>query len=262
LNQFQALLNACIPVLAAFNKGSMKKIPGLFLLLIFFDATAQPTLDDPKLAEPYDSAASAYYSSQNKSFAIYNGRIFYGYPGMIGHAFFPEDGSDWQTGNILYDGTWYHGIKFIFDVYKEELVVLQPNSIPVRLLSNRVDQFSYQGRSFVRMQPDKDNVLKAGFYEQAVNGEASLLIRRIKQVDEKIEGMTVERRFVILDRYYILKDGIYHAVHKQRGAMSVLKEGRQGMAQHLKRKEIKFRKNKERALIEMVNYFNQRGKKQ
>lgn len=249
-----------IRFLLLFNEGFMKKIPGFLLLLAFLNSAAQPGVLDPKLTEPYDTAAAAYYANQDKSFAIYNGRIFYGYPGMIGHAFFPENAADWQTGSIRYDGTSYQDIRFIFDVYKEELIVLQPNSIPVRILSNRVEKFSYQGRSFVRMQPDKDQVLKTGFYEQVLSGEASLLIRRIKQIDERIEGMVVEKRFLPADQYYILKDGIFHSVSTQRGAMSVLREGRQGMGQHLKRQQIKFRKARERALVEMVTYFNNRGK--
>jgi hypothetical protein len=238
----------------------MKHIPVLFLLFAFLESAAQPIQADLKNTEPYDSAASIYYTSQGKSFAVYNGRVFYGYPGMIGHAFFPENGSEWQTGSILYDGTWYHQVLFIFDVYKEELVVLQPNSIPVRLLSPRVEKFSYQGRSFIRLQPDKDNVLKTGFYEQVLDGEASLLIRRAKRIDERIEGLAVERRFLPLDQYFILKDGSYHNVHTQRGAMNVLKDGKQGMAQHLKKQQLKFRKNKERALVEMVTFYNKRRK--
>ncbi|RYF94443.1 MAG: hypothetical protein EOO00_05320 [Chitinophagaceae bacterium] len=238
----------------------MKYISALLLLFSFLKSPAQLIGAEAKQTEPYDSAASSYYNSQVKSFAVYNGRVFYGYPGMIGHAFFPENGSDWQTGSILYDGTWYHKVLLLFDVFKEELVVLQPNSIPVRLLSNRVEKFVYQGRSFIRLQPDQDNVLKTGFYEQVLEGEASLLIRRSKHIDEKIEGLAVEKRFIPLDQYYIIKDGSYHAVHTQKGAMNVLKDGKQGMAQHLKKQQLKFRKNKERALLEMVTFYNKRRK--
>lgn len=235
----------------------MKKIVAFLLLLSSYYGWAQPLKSDTGLPEPYDSAAASYYSSQSKAFAIYNGRVFYGYPGTIGHAFFPETGSEWQTGSVLYDGTWYYQVPLMYDVFKEEVLILQPNGIPVRLFSERVQKFNYQDKSFIRLNPDKDNVLKTGFYQQLTQGDATVLVRRNKIIDEKIEEFEVQRRFVPVDHYYLLKDGNYYVIQNKKTMFRLLKDKKLNMGRHLKKQQLKFKRDKEKAIVAMAIFYNQ-----
>lgn len=238
----------------------MKKLLSLLLLFSFFDSTGQSLQNETRLPEAYDSAASSYYSNQSKAYAIYNGRVFYGYPGTKGHAFFPETNSVWQTGSIMYDDTWYYGVPLMFDVNKEEVLILPPNSIPIRLFSERVQKFQYDNKTFIRLEPDSNNVLKTAFYQQLVDGDATILVRRIKKIDEKIEGFEIERKFITTDQYYLLKDGKYHAIHSKNDLFRLLKDRKLNLGRALKQQQLKFKRDKEKSMVVLATFYNQSRK--
>jgi len=238
----------------------MRELSVFLFLLPWYYASAQslePT--GGKLPEAYDSAAVTYFSNQSRTLAIHNGRVFYGYPGMLGHAFYPDE-TTWQNGSIQYDETWYHNVSFMYDILKDEIVVLHPNTIPLRLFSERVQRFSYQDKVFVRFNPDKDNIIKSGFYQRLIDGNATILVKRIKRIEEKIEGNQVERRFIPADQYYLLKDGSYHAIGKQKSLINLLKDSRQNISQYLKQRKLKFKTGKEETIIAIAEFYNQSRK--
>ena len=234
----------------------MKKLL-VFLFLFSFFYTKGQSLDsgNTKHSEASDSAANFYFVNQRETLAIHNGRVFYGYPGMVNHAFYPEAG--WQNGSLLYDGIWYHDISFRYDIYKDELVILHPNNTPVRLFSDRVQEFYFQGQNFVRLSQDKDNIIKSGFYQRLTNGAVTIFARRHKKIEENIVGLAIERKFVSSNRYYVLKDGRYHIINKQKSLLDLLKDNRQNILQHLSQQKLRYKDNKEKAIVEIAKFHNQ-----
>ncbi len=237
----------------------MKILPAALFLFSFYSASSQP-LSSPnkKPSEASDKAASLYFNSQAETLAIHNGRIFYGYPGMIGHAFYPEPVM--QIGSMLYDGTWYHDVSFIYDIFKDEVVTLHPNSALIRLFSERVQQFYFQGYKFVHLAPDKDHVIKSGFYQRLADGDITIFARRHKIIEEKIVDVKLERRFIFSTQYYIFKDGIYYEINKQKSLLNLLKDSKQSIVQHLKTQKLKFKTDKEKTIVEIANFYNQSHK--
>ncbi len=230
-----------------------------FLFFCYYASGQSLEPADGKLAEAYDSAAVSYFANQSRTLAIYNGRVFYGYPGMLGHAFYPDETS-WQTGSILYDDTWYHAIRLMYDIHKDEVLILQPNNIPIRLFSERVQKFYYQDMTFVHLVRDKDNVIKSGFYQRLTEGNVTILVKRIKKIDEKIEGYEVERKFIPADQYYVLKDGSYHVIGKQKSLVNLLKDNKQNIPQYLKQQKLKYKTNKEKTIVAIAEFYNQSHK--
>lgn len=202
-----------------------------------------------------DSLATSYFSSQSETLAIHNGRVFYGYPGVIGEAFYP--GTGFWKGSLLFDGMWYHAVSIMYDVYLDDVILLHPNSTPIRLFNERIEQFNFNGLTFVRLGVDKDNVLKTGFYQRLVEGNVSILAQRSKKIEENIVDMRVERKFVSTTRYFILKDGAYHLIQKQKSLLNLLKDDRQQIMQHLKSQGIRFKDDNEKAIIAIAQYYNQ-----
>ena len=137
----------------------------------------------------------------------------------IGHAFVFSD--DWQKGTICYDGICYHDISFRYDVYHQELVVMTPKSGPVRLFSERIQRFNFGDSIFVRYNPDKDDVLKTGFYQQLETGSITILVHYRKIIQEKIVQVTLERSFISLNSYYALKDGKYYPINSQKSLLNL-----------------------------------------
>jgi len=234
----------------------MRQLALPLFLLCFFNAAGQP-LDSagkkPNLAA--DSTINLYFTSVGETSGLYNGRVFYWYPLMKGHAFYPSD--DWHKGAVLYDGTWYHNLSLMYDIYKDEIVLKHPNSIPIRLFSERIQEFRLDDQNFARLQPDKDNVLRNTFYHFLAEGKVSVFASRQKKIEENIVDNTLERSFITGDQFYALKDGKYYVVNSQKQLLSLLKDKRQSITQHLRKQKLKYKKEKERTIVEIAKFYNQ-----
>ena len=237
----------------------MKKLTGiLFLFSFLYSAGQPPESADSKLSEASENAASLYFARQGETLSIHNGRIFYGYPGILGYAFYPEPVM--QKGSLLYDGTWYHDISLIYDICKDEIVTRHPNSALVRLFSERVLQFYFQGQTFVRLNHDTDNVVKNGIYQRLVEGNVTIFARRQKKIEEQIKDDKLERKFIFSSQYYVLKDGRYHVINKQKSLLDLLKDGRQIIVQYLKTHQLRYKTDKEKTIIQIAGFYNQSHK--
>ena len=232
----------------------MKKLTVYFSLLFFIEASGQNLQPQPG-ATGVDTAVSFYFSSLEQTLPIHNGRVFYGYPGVIEHAFFPTSG--WQKGTVLFDGTWYHDLTLMYDIYMDEVIILHPSSTPVRLISERIKEFRYLDLNFERLGPDNSPLLKTGFYQRLVEGPVTIYAKRIKKIEENIVDLAIERKFVSADHFFVLKNGIYTAVNKQKTLLELMKDKKQGVVYHLKQQNLKFRKNREKAIVEMAKFYNQ-----
>jgi hypothetical protein len=102
--------------------------------------------------------------------------------------------------------------------------------------------------------------LKTGFYQQVAEGDATVLVRRIKKIDEKIEGFAVERKFITVDQYYLLKDSNYHAIHNKKAMFRLLKDKKLNMGRLLKQQQLKFKRDKEKSIVAMATFYNQSRK--
>ncbi|MEP7373360.1 MAG: hypothetical protein ABI675_08180 [Chitinophagaceae bacterium] len=234
----------------------MKKMAGFFLFFPVLYAEGQSAVQinsSPSMA--VDSAVNLYFAARDKELEIYNGRVFYGYPGIDGHAFYPS--KDWQKGSILYDGTLYHDVFMQYDVYKDQVIIRHPNTIPIYVFSERVQKFYFGGQVFIRLRPDKNNVLKEGFYQILTEGKVTIVVMRQKKLEEKIVDLTVERKFLSSNLYYALKDGNYYPISKQKFLLNLLKDKRQNILKHLKKEKLKYKQDAERTIVTIAEFYNQ-----
>jgi hypothetical protein len=205
-----------------------------------------------------DSISNIYFSSQNESLPIYTGRLFYPVMRIEDHPFAYSD--DWQKGTIWYDGVSYHDITYKYDTYMQELIVVTPKSIPVRVVSERVQRFDFGVHSFTRYNPDKDQVLKVGFYQKLETGKITILVHRRKIIQERIVQTTLERKFIPLDSYYALKDGKYYPINNQKSLLNLMGDGRQGVTRNLKKQRLKYKHGPEIYILKATQTYNQSHK--
>ena len=225
-------------------------------LLYFFNAVGQPIHSSGKKSDQAaDSTINLYFTSVGETSGLYNGRVFYWYPLMKGHAFYPS--VDWQKGSVLYDGTWYHHLSIMYDIYRDEIVLKYPNSLPIRLFSERIQEFRLDDQKFARLQPDKDNVLKNTFYQVLTEGVVAVFASRQTRIEENIVDNTLERSFITVDQYYVLKNGRFYLVINKKQLLSLLRDKRQSISQHLRKQKLKYKKEKERTIVEIVKFYNQ-----
>lgn len=202
-----------------------------------------------------DSTSNSFFASQNESLPINTGRLFYPVLRIEGHTFVFSD--EWKKGTITYDGVTYQDVTFNYDVYQQELVVVTPKSIPIRVLSERVQRFVIEDQVFTRHNAGKEHGLKTGFYQQPETGKITILIHRRKIVQEKIVQQTLERKFVSEDTYYALKDGKYHVIHNQKSLLNLLADSRQAVTRHLKQQKLKYKHDNEQYILQAAHFYNQ-----
>jgi len=237
----------------------MRQLALSLLLFYFFSAAGQPIDSAGKKSnQAPDSTINLYFTSVGETSGLYNGRVFYWYPLMKGHAFYPS--ADWQKGSVLYDGTWYQNLFIMYDIYRDEIVLKHPNSIPIRLFSDRIQEFQLEDQHFTRLQPDKDNVLKDAFYQVLAIGKVTVFAARQKKIEENIVENTLERSFITVDQYYLLKDGRYHLILNQKQLLSILKDKRQSITQNLRKQKLKYKKEKEKTIVQVAKFYNQSSK--
>ena len=202
-----------------------------------------------------DSISNIYSSNQDESLPVYSGRLYYPVMRIEDHPFAYTD--EWQKGTIWYDGVTYHDITYKYDTYMQELIVVTPRSIPVRVVSERVQRFDFGPQSFIRHNPDKDQVLKTGFYQQLETGVVSIFVHRHKIIQEKIVQNTLERKFISLDSYYALKDGRYHPINNQKSLLNLMSDNKQAVTRNLKQQRLKYKHDPENYILKATQFYNQ-----
>ena len=234
----------------------------VILKLVFFSSlyASGQSLDSTgnALSKLPDSMSNLYFTSQNESLPIYTGRLFYPQMLVEGHAFVFSD--EWKKGSITYEGIYYQDISFKYDVLQQELVVVTPKMVPIRLVSERVQQFNVGDQIFARYNPDKEQVLKTGFYQVTEAGSITILIHRRKIIQEKIVQTTLERKFVPLHTFYALKEGKYHLIHSKKSLLNLLGDSKQAVSRHLKQQKLKYKHDKEKYILRAASFYNQSPK--
>jgi hypothetical protein len=236
----------------------MRKLTVIFFFFPFTASLAQ-SVDAPanNFSTRQDSLLNTYYSLRD-SMSLYNGRQFYGYPASIeGFAFFGSN--DMAYGSVLYNNVWYHRIGLFYDIYKDELIVRHPPPFEVNVIlyGENISQFILDGQTFVYVARDKNNVMDNGFYQQLTAGNATILVKRKKLLEEKINGVTLDVRFITKNHFFILKDGVYHSIKREDDLMSVLKDRRQELYQYKSSMHLRYKSNPELFIMSITNYYNQ-----
>ena len=229
-----------------------------FCLFHFLYSTGQTSIKTSTAKT--DSVINIYFSKQKKELAIYNGRLFRGHEyGIEGHGFYFT--SDWQTGNIQYDGIWYNDLPMRYDIYKNEVMVNHPNNIPIILFGERVQQFHFADFHFYRLKTGIKNEPIADIYQLLADGKIKLLSRRSKIIEENLENKKVEKKFIEQDKFFLVKDGIYHSIRNQKSLLNLLSDRRQEILKDLRKNNIRFKKDREKTIIHIADFYNQYHKK-
>jgi hypothetical protein len=188
---------------------------------------------------------------------IFNGREHVNYhPAIQGTAYYPT--GDWQQGSLIFQNIPYKNLSLKYDVVADELVVLHKDGFTgVVLFTPRIQSFALGKNVFNYLQANEAPSSRAGIYEQLVKGKVSLYAKRSKVIVENIVSNTLERKFVNYYSFYVLKDGQYHAVKKQKDVMALVGEKKNEITAWMKSSGIRFKSNPEQAMIQIIERYNQ-----
>jgi hypothetical protein len=228
-----------------------------FFLFLSFYAAGQGHRADTSQTNPATAEATTTFRQVVQlQKEIYTGAEHIGYaPNIQGVAYFLQ--KEWLPGSVLYDGILYENESLMYDQVKDKLVVKRFDGFGVELRSEKISYFTLPGHTFVYIPGGFSNGLKEGFYEQLAAGPLSILARRAKVVEEQMDVAQLRQQFVATTAYYALKGNTVHGI-KNKASLLALADGKKSeLQQHLRKKGINFKQDREQALIAVAGYYNQ-----
>lgn len=229
----------------------------LGLVLFCQAATSQDSLPDSSFKTAYNNAVSYYHKYTDKQARLYNGFLHIGYSHKIeGVAYYIDN--TWKNGTVVYDGVTFPGVNMIYDIYQDELVIQHFHRLMLTLHSAKVKEFTYDNLHFIRFERDstQSSTLATGFYQELYNGNSKFLVKRQKIMEETITDVLVQK-FVSKNFYHVYMNNTWHNVKNWGDMKGILKkEKSKEVRQHLRKNGVKFRKDKERAILLAVQYID------
>lgn len=187
---------------------------------------------------------------------IYNGREHIDYLPATGSPYYLNN--EWQKGSITYNGIDYPSVWLKYDVVKQEVIVRHLNGVTgVTLFTPRVQRFDVSGKNFVRVAEKDSLALQPGIYEEVQKGKMSLYILRSKFLLETATAYGMEREFLKNENYFFLKDGIAFKIVRQKDFWPLVKDKKKEIRTDLKKKQLKYKRNREATLTEIATYYNE-----
>lgn len=197
---------------------------------------------------------AATKSDQN----LYNGRAYYIYDAREEEFQFYVD-RKFEKGTVFYDGQRYDSIPMMYDLVRDELIIKHANGFEnIVLQSPKVRYFDFYGHKYFWLVAGKqiDPNMTTGFYDHVYEGKSRVLVRRTKQRQERILEKKVIAQFPASTSYYVYANGLYHNISSKRALFSLFPEKKSELRKALREQGIKFRKNRERAIITMVARYD------
>jgi hypothetical protein len=238
----------------------MNKQPFFLLCLLGIGTGLQA--QDSSITQPVnppavENAVAVYYSSVDHQSRLYNGIEHIGYsPRIKGHAYFQE--VEMQKSTIVYDGLVYTDVPMWYDMMKEQVIIQHFNKFTrIGLVSQKVTAFTLLNHHFIRLDIDSTLGLpiSTGFYDQLYKGPSTVLVRRVKTIYEVVKD-EVEREFTQQNYYFIQKDSTYYSVKNYKGLLSIYKGRSKEIKQYLRKNKIRYRKDKENAIVKVAAYYD------
>jgi len=170
-----------------------------------------------------------------------------------GYEFFnidSETNGTFGEGTLLYDGIIYPKVSMRLDLYTDELMLLTPNiTYRIVLDPEKVGYADFNGYRVKYTQPDSKAKIKKGYYVYLYSGKYIALKKETLGLNNNRSALTEWSR-----KYYIYKDGVYHAVKNKKSVLNVFKTHKKELDQYIKDTRIDF-KDMELALPLIIYQF-------
>lgn len=236
----------------------MYRLLPIALLLFWITASAQVAKPDTAFVPvAVQQARFAYDRTLQGESGLYNGGDYPEYSALMPgeHPFFVSD--QMAEGSILYGGQNYERTGLRYDICHDKVVVEHYyNHSILELVSERIASFTLHNHRFIHLAQNKKDDLKDGFYDLLYDGPSRVIARHEKIMEEVKGGQRVRYQFEDNTRFYLLKDGSFRSVYSKASVFEAL-GGRKGEWRNfLEKEQIKFRKNRAKAISAMARHYD------
>jgi len=164
---------------------------------------------------------------------------------------------DWQYGYIIYDDERYDSVAMFYDLSTDQVITEHKLSgAKIELIAKKISAFELNGHSFERLQKDSAGVIGEGFYQRLYGGPTRVYVRRNRTLTSRASGNELVYSFEERNRIYLRKDNLYYPVKSKRSVLQVLDDKRPELKAVLKREKLKFRLDRELAIVRMAATYD------
>lgn len=234
-------------------------VPAILLFVIIFPLkkTVAQTAATTSLADSSINIKTFFQNEIKGNAHLYTGKEFIEYSVNIkGHPFFETD--QMQNGEIFYDGTLYEKVPLLYDIVGQQIVINRYNSDKrIQLINDKIKYFTFDGHRFENIfsAEGKDESITNTFYDIVFNGNASVLVKRIKHIKNglKAEDPT---SFVELDELYVRNGKNLYAIDNKNSALNAFNDKKDLVKIFIRKNKFRFKKNIEKELIAIAEYYS------
>lgn len=177
----------------------------------------------------------------------------------IGHPYFLSD--DWEYGTINYDHQVFKNVDIMYNIVRDKVIIDQPQGhFKLELIDEHLTSFTLQSHKFVRLIKDSTTDIRTGYYDLLYDGKTKVYAKRRKEIQENLSSRTVISEYNERDIYYIYKNGKYFTVRSKSAVLKVFAERKTMLRKHLSKLKIRFKKNKDLALVESAKFYDESEK--
>ncbi len=235
-----------------------QSLPALFGLLVFsFSASAQ--VNPLATVSGFTGRSIDISAGDEARLLLYKGPEYYNYAPTIanGHPFFLT--GDFQTGRVVYENVLYENVPLLYDIVQDELILEHYDGFyKIQLNKADVSAFSMNGHSFIHLKTgNQGSTTPAGFYEVLYQGKTSLYARRTKSIRERNVQVQVVRDAKSSDQYFIQTASGLLAIKNLKAALKIMDSHADAIRQHLKSRDLNYKRDPQQTLIEAVKYYDQ-----
>lgn len=227
----------------------------VILLVSFFSVAQESAVTSSKNTKTPDVV---YYKTLGEQSPLYNGREYVDYGATIhlGHPFLNT--TEFTRAVIHFDGMVFEDAMILFDIIKEKLIILHFNHVfKIDFPLEKVTEVKMLNNHLIHLYPDSAGVIAEGFYDHIYQGRISVLAKRRKLIREERTGTEILRVVDQKDIFYLKQNGRYQVIKGMRSLRNLLNMRREPVRQQLKKNGIKFRKDREAAILLAVRYYDQ-----
>ncbi|MDB4904255.1 MAG: hypothetical protein JWQ63_3536 [Mucilaginibacter sp.] len=209
----------------------------------------------------FTGAANKVIDYYNKDIAeqseIYNGVIYEAPVKAYRGSVYFQDNNYYIPCLIRYDGILYKNIPVLYDIYSDVMAAASPNLFNYILHPEKASDVYLLNHHFIYVNAYNNFSLNPGYYDQLYDGKTTVLVKRIKTVNNNVTAQGVEVTYIDESEIYIKKGDKYLLVNGKSTVINILKDKKKELNQYLSSNKIRFNKDKEGSVARLARYYDQ-----
>jgi hypothetical protein len=132
-------------------------------------------------------------------------------------------------------------------------------SYTLRLVNENVLFFTIDNRRFIRLTSDStgNKPLQNGYYQDLINGNIQILVKRTKLFNERLEQGNKNIEFYSKDKFFLQKNNMYYIIDTKSSILKHMIDHEKEMQNFIKTNKLKFNKaSREIDIIKITEYYN------